>query len=107
MAVGLALFALGWLTGRIARRRAVRPAGQPDPVCLCGHHYGTHDPGTGACVAVEVVTMHSSRKGTYQADHPCPCLRYTGPQPIEQFWVPPVADAALVTAPRPLPEMKP
>lgn len=91
----------GWLLGRHARLKRTPTSTQPQPICLCEHHYGTHDPKTGACEASFVTDRHDSRRGLWQERVSCACVRYTGPQPIEQYWVPPAADMHIVTAPRP------
>lgn len=91
-ATAVALVGAGWLIGRHARLRRV----PPKPVCMCGHHYGTHDPEDGFCCAEVRRTVN-----TIQSVARCVCVRYTGPQPVEQFWVPPSADMTIVTAPRP------
>ncbi len=95
--VAAALFAVGWLTGRHARLKAV-PA-PVLPICTCGDAYGYHDPETGACNQATVVDFYSAAKGRHQKELPCGCLRYTGPQPVEQYWVAPAADMSIVTAP--------
>lgn len=93
VAITLGVFGVGWLVGRHARLQAGPK--QPQPICLCEHHYGAHDPATGACNAAELERVNYTDKW---AD--CACLRYTGPQPVEQYWVPPAADMSIVTAPR-------
>jgi hypothetical protein len=90
-------FAAGWVVGRISRRKV--PPGPVLPICLCGHHYGAHDPKTGACG-----TRVRTKVTTYHDLIPCACARYTGPQPVEQYWVPPAADMNIVTAPRAIEE---
>lgn len=96
-AIVAAVFAGGWLTGRHARlTRTPKPI---QPICLCKDPYGTHDPKTGECGAWHLVTKnHYGHEELVQ----CACLRYTGPQPVEQYWVPPSADMDIVTAPRPV-----
>lgn len=91
--IAAALFAAGWLTGRLLRLRATPK--QPHPWCLCEHHYGTHDPETGACRGGEYDRLNYADEWVG-----CRCVRYTGPQPVEQYWVPPAADMSIVTAPR-------
>jgi hypothetical protein len=89
----------GWLLGRHARLKSAPPK-PPQPICLCGHAYGIHDPETGACNEAHI--KRENRGGFIYTDEiACPCLRYTGPQPVEQYWVPPAADMRIVTAPRP------
>lgn len=94
MVIAAGLLATGWLLGRYARlRRSPKPL---QPVCLCGHHYGSHDPERGECMTEFVRTFNYQ-----QVWRPCSCVRYTGPQPVEQYWVPPSADMSIVTVPRP------
>lgn len=102
-ALTAALFGSGWLAGRFARLRRTPKIVQVKPICLCGHHYGTHDPETGACGTQYTVSV-TPKFGGYAYDTwvECACVRYTGPQPVEQYWVPPAADLSIVTAPRPL-----
>lgn len=90
----------GWLLGRHARLKSAPPE-PPQPICLCEHAYGFHDPQTGACQEGTVVNFFSDKRGRYQETLRCDCRRYTGPQPVEQYWVPPAADMRIVTAPRP------
>lgn len=103
LTVGAGLVGAGWLLGRVARLKASPK--QPKPVCMCGHHYGTHDPESGACDVAGIEQRWTSSKGYHDVRTACPCVRYTGPQPVEQFWVPPAADMQIITAPRP-PEAK-
>ena len=98
IALAAVLFIAGWLTGRHARLKSAPK--QPQPICMCGHHYGTHDPKHGDCNSQDKVERYSSTKGTWEEWVTCSCVRYTGPQPIEQYWVPPSADMNIVTAPR-------
>lgn len=98
-AIVLGAVASGWLIGRYGRLKA-HPK-QPLPICLCQHHYGTHDPTSGGCTA-EFKERFQQSAGGYQKDvwRSCSCVRYTGPQPVESYWVPPAADMSIVTAPR-------
>ncbi len=100
VALALGLLGAGWLLGRHTRLKSAPK--QPKPICLCGHHYGTHDPETGACNEQWQESPWSSTRGTYQVSVECTCLRYVGPVPVEQYWVPPAADMSIVTAPRPI-----
>lgn len=86
VAITLALLGAGWLLGRHARLRTTLKSVQP--ICLCKHAYGFHAPQTGAC---------QKRDGWGGR---CDCRRYTGPQPVEQYRVPPAADMSIITAPR-------
>lgn len=96
--IAVALLGTGWLIGRHGRLKS-RPK-QPEPWCLCEHHYGAHDPETGECLASELRSRYTDAAGRHDVDYDCPCARYTGPEPIQQYWVPPAADMSIVTAPR-------
>lgn len=89
---------------KIVLPKRKRQQDESKPICMCGDHYGTHDPQTGACNAKKIEDFYSSEDGKYQKTLGCDCLRYVGPVPIETYWVPPAADMNLITAPRPLPE---
>lgn len=97
--VAAAVFVVGWLVGRHARLKSAPK--QPKPWCLCDHHYGTHDPETGECRSEDKERFQET-PGAFYKDVwvQCACVRYTGPQPVEQYWVPPSADMNIVTAPR-------
>lgn len=89
----LGLFAGGWLFGRHARLKSnPKP---PKPICMCRHHYGTHSPEHGECYASDKVDVNGKDQWVS-----CRCVRYTGPQPVESYWVPPAADMSIVLAPR-------
>lgn len=63
-----ATLAAGWARGRARPRQ---------PMCTCGHGYGTHDGGHGSCgdqVRRTTNTAHSWE--------PCPCRSYDGPDPL-------------------------
>jgi hypothetical protein len=98
VALAAALFSGGWLVGRHARLKAKPPL----PYCLCKHHYGDHDPDNGICQAAWQEKQRSWDKATRWVERGCNCVRYTGPQPVEQFWVPPAAEMTIITAPRPV-----
>lgn len=97
--VAAVVFVAGWLAGRHARLKSAPK--QPKPICMCGHHYGTHDPENGIC-QTQYVERFQERPTSGHKDIwvSCDCVRYTGPQPVEQYWVPPAADMNIVTAPR-------
>jgi hypothetical protein len=93
VAITLGVLGVGWLIGRHGRLKSAPK--QPKPICLCGHQYGAHDPNTGDCGTAEL-----ERVNYRDVWSDCACVRYTGPQPVEQYWVPPAADMSIVTAPR-------
>jgi hypothetical protein len=103
ISVGLtaAIFAAGWVAGRRSRRKA-GPKSPPLPWCMCQHHYGAHDPQTGRCTSQHTERLQERPGGSYgDVWVDCSCRRYVGPQPVEQYWVPPAADMSIVTAPLP------
>ncbi|NUS42969.1 MAG: hypothetical protein HOQ24_04680 [Mycobacteriaceae bacterium] len=82
---GGALVGAGWVAGRFGRRtRAAAP--QPSVArCGCGHDLAMHDRETREC--------HSEfkRKTNGVATWVrCPCRQYSGPQPLAEFFAPPL-----------------
>lgn len=88
MITGAGLFGSGWLAGRLGRRRLRSPV----PECGCGHHYSYHDPETGQCHGTDRKTKYSSI-GADLGYHeiPCTCRRYSGPQPLPEYFAPEIA----------------
>lgn len=92
LAVGAAILAVGFLTGRLSRRRVKDDPAKP--VCGCGHSLAEHDRDTDRCHA-------QIRRDKYDSigdwvGHtwvPCTCRRYVGPQPVESLWMPPITGA--------------
>jgi hypothetical protein len=72
LAVGAAIFALGYLSGRVGRARR-QPKSSPYK-CGCGHHLSHHDPEANACNA----SIH--RDGSYVD---CACKQYVGERPLD------------------------
>ncbi len=64
----------GWAVGRCTR--TISASG---PVCGCGHSLALHDLDRELC--------HGTRDGG-RNDVPCPCHRYLGPKPWEEFYEP-------------------
>ncbi|GAB2734593.1 hypothetical protein GCM10027174_04310 [Salinifilum aidingensis] len=69
---------LGYLAG-LAARRNPRTTSASGPVCGCGHSLALHDLDRGLC--------HGSHDRG-RVDVPCPCHRYLGPKPWEEFYEP-------------------
>lgn len=102
MLEGALILAAGILLGAIlrslpARRKTPKQAKQPQPVCGCTHHHSYHDPETGKCNAtVKGQPLQFDR----YADPikwelvPCPCLRYSGPEPLPAYYAPEIAGEA-------------
>jgi hypothetical protein len=101
LSVGIvsAATAIGYVAG--SRRRRTGGNDNAKPICLCGEQYGAHDPETGACQGGEYVSINQGNGRYKDVWVRCPCVRYTGPQPLETYWVSPIADANIVVAPRP------
>ena len=91
----LAGIAVGVILGRLpARRKGLRPASSPRPVCGCSHHHAYHDAETGKCNA----TVNGQALQFDDYDFPvkwelvqCPCLRYSGPEPLPTYYAPAIA----------------
>jgi len=85
--------ALGWLLRSLPPRRK-----GPKPVeakCGCGHHHSMHDPETGACNATVQVGRYNKYGDWTGYEHkPCACRRYSGPEPLPQFFAPEIAGEA-------------
>lgn len=60
------------------------------PVCGCKHHYCFHDLKAGTCsVNVDgglVVVGHDQMSTVGREQVRCPCLRYTGPEPVPDYF---------------------
>ncbi|MGY1839105.1 MULTISPECIES: hypothetical protein [unclassified Modestobacter] len=86
--VGGALLAVGFVAGRLGRRRNVGPA-LPQAVCGCGHPLSQHDPEQGICHS-EVARDAYTKRGKW-AGHTwvsCSCRQYVGPRPIDEVFAP-------------------
>jgi hypothetical protein len=60
----------------LLRRRPVPPV---RPICGCGHHRSFHDEGKGRCLYKTAFFMFS-----------CSCRVYTGPEPLPEYYAPPI-----------------
>ena len=81
----------------------------PEPVCGCRHNLAFHDPETGRCnhteqiiLRNEEVVRHPSGNvvkspygeletivvQTFAGERRCGCVRYTGPEPLTQYYAP-------------------
>lgn len=82
-----ALLAGQWLPRPRLRRRPVKAAKSPQPVCGCTHHHSYHDPQDGECHGrVEV--------GFWAAEYHykrCTCRQYSGPVPLAEVYAPEIA----------------
>ena len=88
LVVGAVLLAVGYLAGRLGRRRPSPPP-LPQAVCACGHPLSQHDPETTACAA-EVARDAYTKRGRW-AGHTwvaCSCRQYIGPRPIDEVFTP-------------------
>jgi hypothetical protein len=76
---GAGILLSGMLAGRFwpARRRGRKPPKPVTPTCGCNHNVSYHDPKTGRCHKI------SSYDGSQ-----CPCRRYTGPEPLPEYYAP-------------------
>jgi len=84
IAVGAAVLATGWVTGRLGRRRPemaeIRPVGE----CGCGHSLALHDTETTRCTA-EIRRVRQDAHGNRNGHEwvPCSCQRYVGEYPVD------------------------
>ncbi|MGY1695294.1 MULTISPECIES: hypothetical protein [unclassified Geodermatophilus] len=89
LVVGAALLAVGFVAGRLGRRRPAAPPPNPVPLCGCGHALSQHDTETNTCYA-ELRRDTYDKRGRW-AGHtwvPCTCRQYVGPRPIDEVFVP-------------------
>ena len=87
LVVGGLLVAVGFVAGRLARRRQ-GPA-IPQAVCACGHPLSQHDPESTTCYA-EVARDTYTKRGRW-AGHTwvaCSCRQNIGPRPIDEVFAP-------------------
>ena len=86
---------VGVLIGRFLpnRRKGPKPPRPVEPVCGCDHHHSYHDPATGECNAAVDVPSQYNGIGSPVAwkPAPCGCRRYSGPQPMPEFFAPEVS----------------
>jgi hypothetical protein len=84
---------LGWLLRSLPARRK-----EPEPVkavCGCTHHHSMHDPQTGACHAAVEVSRYNQHGGwTGKEYKACACRRYSGPEPLPEYYAPEIAGEA-------------
>lgn len=95
MVEGAAILLAGILIGRFLpeRRRKQRAPDSVRPVCGCQHQYAFHDPESGQCSAQ--VEVHQWNRGRWagMAREQCPCRRYTGPEPLPEYFAPEIERA--------------
>lgn len=93
---GAGILLLGILIGRFlpGRRRQPKPPEPVKPICGCSHGVHTHDPKSGACQAQVKMYKYSPSAGREVFDKygPCACVRYSGPQPITEFYAPEISE---------------
>ena len=95
LVVGAVLVAVGFVAGRIGRRRPPAPPANPQPVCGCGHPLSQHDTGTNTCYA-ELRRDTYDKRGRWAGNSwvPCTCRQYVGPRPIDEVFAPRVLPPA-------------
>ncbi|MFD6156820.1 hypothetical protein ACFWF7_19795 [Nocardia sp. NPDC060256] len=87
LAVGAGILGVGWAVGRYGRRgRVGGKAIQSVAKCGCGHDLAIHDAQAGECHAEE---RRSIAPATWEWVR-CPCRRYTGPLPVEDYFTRPM-----------------
>jgi len=86
--VGAALLAIGFVAGRLQRRRPA-PTPPVTPLCGCGHPLSQHDTETSTCYA-ELRRDAYDKRGRWTGHTwvPCTCRQYVGPRPIDEVFLP-------------------
>lgn len=80
--------AAGFLLGRRSVAREHKPEAAPKLLCSCQHGFGIHEARRGCNAQI------SRRRNMAYTDTEwvkCPCLKYDGPIPIEEFLPPSIA----------------
>ena len=82
----VATLLIGYLLGRMYTRGVKpKPAAPPKPICMCGHHYGSHTDGRNCEFVLR--DAYGVRLGG------CSCTLYVGPDPVlSGLWHPPAKD---------------
>jgi hypothetical protein len=83
---GAFVLATGILIGRLLPERRKGPKAV-EALCGCTHHHSFHDPESGACNATVQVNQYG---GSYLYE-PCACRRYSGPEPLPEYYAPEIA----------------
>lgn len=76
LAVGAAIFASGYVSGRIGRARIKSSLKPSTYMCGCKHHLSEHDPTNNAC-------KHREYHYTTGAFIRCDCAQYVGERPLD------------------------
>jgi hypothetical protein len=74
----------------MSRRLRSRTPEQPKPICGCQHSKGSHEDGSGRCLASVKQGRwdeHGTPVGYNWVD--CSCTTYIGPEPLSEFYAPP------------------
>jgi len=91
LAAGAGILAIGYLAGRLGKRKArpSRPVNQA--VCGCGHPRALHDSHVNGCRG-EVSRSRYDSDGDWTGRDwvPCACQRYDGPKPFEELYPSPI-----------------
>lgn len=71
-------YTVGYKLG--GRVRELSSNGTKPPICGCKHHFSMH--------AKQGKCMDKTIRGAYWDS--CPCMKYIGPVPVTEIWIPPV-----------------
>lgn len=87
LTLGAALVGGGWVLGRFGSRSGKQPKqlAAATALCGCGHDLAVHDRESNRCHGE---TFRKNGHGLKEWAN-CNCRRYTGPTPLEEFFVPP------------------
>jgi hypothetical protein len=82
---GAGILLVGMLVGRFwpTRRQGPRPPRSITPICGCKHELSFHDPKTSQCHAWDKMPGYRPLQ--------CKCRRYTGPEPLTEYYAPEIS----------------
>lgn len=89
MIVGASLFVTGWSVGVTTYGKKVSAHKPPKAICGCTHELSFHDPKAGECHAQEYIPATGSHYSYYER---CTCRRYTGPEPLTEYYAPEITE---------------
>ena len=92
-AILLAGILIGVLADRLLSRGGRRKERPEGAICGCEHSIAYHDRQTGQCAAVRKAPTKWDEFGDPVAwtEQPCTCRRYSGPEPLPEFYAPEIA----------------
>ena len=92
LTVGAVILGVGYVTGRIGRKKTKTASDPNKPVCGCGHGLHAHDPKSSVCNATVRVSKYNPYGDWVGHEYkPCACKQYIGPKEIDlnKIYLPP------------------